>query len=439
MLRIVPRITNPEADRFNMSSRFGTLQQWLDWQESLHWTSIDLGLGRIREVAQNLQLLDPPFTVITVAGTNGKGSTIALLESMLLAEGYTTGAYTSPYLYRYNERIKLTGKEATDAQICEAFQVIDNARGDISLTYFEFATLAAIWVFKQQKIQVALLEVGMGGRLDAVNLWDSDVAVITSIGIDHVKWLGDNREDIAREKAGIMRVGHPVISGDLDPPYSISEQARRVGAILLQAGEYFFWETGKAGWQLCCGETRWIDLPLPALKGAIQINNAAVAVTVLQALQDVFPVTEKAIHAGLQHVVLPGRLECIQHEPEVILDVAHNAHAAQQLAAWLADHPVRGNTYALFSMLDDKDIAVVAKIMDIVVDGWFVAGLGDIRGLEADKLVKEMQLEPERLSRIKAFETLDLAWESCKKQAKKADRIIVFGSFLVLSEFKVIF
>lgn len=428
-----------------MQSRFDSLNEWLSWQESLHWAEIDLGLDRLREVATAMDLLELPFPIITVAGTNGKGSTVAMLDAILRAQGYQTGASTSPYLYRYNERIKLSGEEASDALICAAFQAIDEARGEVSLTYFEFATLAAIWIFMHEQVEVAVLEVGMGGRLDAVNLWDSDVAVITSIGIDHIKWLGDNREAIGREKAGIMRSRRPVVCGDLKPPKSIAAQAKKIDAILYQAGEDFTWrvtDSQSGEWQLRATARQWLALPAPALKGDFQMNNAAVAILALWALQTVrtrLTVTDEAIKKGLQSVRLPGRLEQIQQYPTVILDVAHNAHAAKQLAAWLAANPVNGKTCALFSMLNDKDIEDVARVMDEVIDQWFVAGIDDARGLTAQDLLEKMHLSEASLEKVSISPTLESAWSLCKKQAKDADRIIVFGSFLVLSQFKVIF
>ncbi len=501
--------------------RFNTLDKWLGWQESLHWKSVDLGLNRIREVAQRLQLLTLPFTVITVAGTNGKGSTVALLESMLMEAGYRVGSYTSPYLYRYNERIKLSSnsannssnksvaEEADDALICAAFAAIDSARAahgtnntegeEISLTYFEFATLAAIWIFHQKNIQIAILEVGMGGRLDAVNLWDNDVAIISSIGIDHVKWLGDNREDIGREKSGIMRRGKPVISGDPKPPRSISEQATEIGAILYQAGEDrlgknqqegsqtgkgFSWQVGETDWNLRVADCEWLNLPFPALKGDFQFNNAAVAISALYALRNKLKVSDAAIRAGLRQVKLLGRLEQVQTQPDIILDVAHNGHAASQLAKWLAEiaiqktsqtpsqmpsqmpsqkveqKKVQGKTYALFSMLDDKDINQVVKVMKPYIDRWFVSTLDDPRGIPTKELVRKMKgIDSDANSEnleigadtdylnadletdiyIDAFDTLEVAWKNCKKELTKADKVIVFGSFLVLSQFKVIF
>ena len=437
-----------------MTPRFSSLDDWLRWQESLHWTSIDLGLNRIREVANRMQLFDITFPVITVAGTNGKGSTVAMLEAILHEEGYQTGTYTSPYLYRYNERIKLSTKEADDALICTAFEAIDQARmkGDeVSLTYFEFATLAAIWIFKERHVEVAILEVGMGGRLDAVNLWDADVAIITSIGIDHVKWLGDNREDIGREKAGIMRTDRPVISGDPNPPESIATQAARIKAILYQAGDDFSWEKKDSVWNLMSESQCWENLPLPALKGNFQLNNAAVALMALLTLRDKLPVTTLCIKAGLQQVKLPGRLEYIQTQPDIILDVAHNAHAAKQLALWLSSLPNKsGKTYAVFSMLDDKDISEVARILNPYIDHWFIATLDDPRGLPVKDLEKKMKgidskrgksidIETVTEAEIDSFESISDAWNVCKNRLEKKDKVIVFGSFLVLSEFKVIF
>ncbi|HEC04996.1 MAG TPA: bifunctional tetrahydrofolate synthase/dihydrofolate synthase [Thiothrix sp.] len=457
-----------------MSQRFNSLNEWLDWQESLHWTDIDLGLNRIRKVAERMQLLTCSFPIITVAGTNGKGSTVAFLEAILLAAGYRTGSYTSPYLYRYNERIKLSAKDTEDALICTAFEAIDNARAgtnsddagkneeDISLTYFEFATLAAMWIFKQQKVDVAILEVGMGGRLDAVNLWDADVAIITSIGIDHVKWLGDNREDIGFEKSGIMRSGKPVVSGDPKPPVSIAKHATDIKAILYQVGEHFLWNLEANDWHLTIADsskTELTALPFPALKGNFQFNNAAVAITALFLLKDKIATNERSIRDGLQQVRLLGRLEQIQTAPDIILDVAHNAHAAKQLAQWLSENNVAdlseqklernpeenridnqlGKTYALFSMLDDKDIGEVVAVMHPHIDEWFVSSLDDPRGLQVDDVVHKMQQVKVIGSRIHPFDTLQEAWKACKLQLKPADKVIVFGSFLVLCQFKVIF
>ena len=433
-----------------MKPRFSTLDEWLAWQDSLHWTTIDLGLDRLREVASKMQLADDlPFTIITVGGTNGKGSTVAMLDAMLLAEGYVTGAYTSPFLYNYNERIKISGQECSDKLLCLAFDTIDRARGDISLTYFEFSTLAAIWLFKQQGVDVAILEVGMGGRLDAVNLWNADVAIITSIGVDHVQWLGDNREDIGREKAGIMRQHRPVVSGDLNPPQSIAAQAETKNARLFQAGKDFYWKIQATSWSLYLENTgrindnQWLELPFPALQGDFQVNNAAVVVVALQSLYPLLKISTDSVSAGLRQVQLAGRLEKIQTKPDVILDVAHNGHAAKELANWLSNNPVQGKTYALFSMLEDKDVEQVVEIMESVIDRWFVSTVDDPRAMSPGNLVLKMKNKRNSFGKgnlkVTPFNTLEVAWEECKAEANEADRIIVFGSFLVLSEFKVIY
>ena len=448
----IPKVMKPTKPRFN------TLDEWLVWQDSLHWTTIDLGLDRLRDVANKMQLFnDLPFTIITVGGTNGKGSTVAMLDAILQAEGYMTGAYTSPYLYRYNERIKISGEECSDDLICLAFEAIDLARGDTSLTYFEFATLAAIWVFKQQGVQVAILEVGMGGRLDAVNCWDADAAIITSIGVDHVQWLGDNREDIGYEKSGIMRQNRPVISGDRSPPQSIEAQAQEKNAKLLQAGKHFIWKTQASSWSLSIlsaqsvvsnNEQQWLELPYPALQGDFQINNAAVAITALLSLSTKLEISTESLSVGLRQVKLAGRLEQIQARPDVILDVAHNAHAAKELANWLSNNSIDGKTYALFSMLADKDAGQVVRVLSPVIDQWFVSTVDDPRGLAPDDLVLKMTGASDKNSsrayknselKITPYNTLKVAWETCEKEARQGDRIIVFGSFLVLSEFKVIY
>ncbi|MEN9424451.1 MAG: bifunctional tetrahydrofolate synthase/dihydrofolate synthase, partial [Pseudomonadota bacterium] len=301
-----------------------TLDDWLRWQEHQFLTAIKLGLGRIHDVAERMDLLQLPVPVMTVGGTNGKGSTCAMLTRILMLQGYRVGTYTSPHLLRYNERIAVNAEPVSDAAICQAFAAIDHARDDIDLTYFEFGTLAAVYCFLQANVDVIVLEVGLGGRLDACNLWDADVAVITSIGIDHVDWLGSTREAIGREKAGIMRAGKPVVCGDPQPPAIIAAEAARIGAPLLQYGQDFT----SAG------------IPQPALLGDVQRQNAACVVTALQQLAERLPVSAENIHQGLQSVSLMGRMQRVHEQPEVIVDVAHNPHAAKELAAWLKKNPL---------------------------------------------------------------------------------------------------
>jgi len=413
-----------------------TLDDWLKWQENLHTSEIDLGLERIAKVAKQLKLLSPSFPVITVAGTNGKGSCVAMLEAIYKAQGYNTGSYTSPHLINYNERIKLSGENVSDELIIEAFQEIDQARGNISLSYFEFGTLAAMLIFHQKNIDVAILEVGLGGRLDAANLWDASLALITSIDIDHIDWLGDNREKIAIEKAGIMRKNIPVISGDPNPPKSIKTEAKRIGALLFQFNQDFSYKT--------LGNSQWLwkwqykthnkqyQLPLPALVGEFQLNNASTVLAGIETLQNKLKVSENAIKKGLLEATAPGRLQIIHESPEWLIDVAHNPHAAKELAKYLKKHPVTGKTYAIFSMLKDKDISQVLSILDKYIDEWHIIGLEGSRGLTINELNQYIN-DLERKGSIFPHKDISEACLHLKNNSKFEDRVVAFGSFLVVS------
>lgn len=393
-----------------------TLAEWLSWQESLHLSAIDLGLERIREVAGRMGLLTVPVPVITVAGTNGKGSACAMLSSILHTQGYKVGAYTSPHLLRYNERISVNGIPLDDAPICEAFAAIDAARGGISLTYFEFGTLAAVWCFLQARVDAMVLEIGLGGRLDACNLWDADVAIITSIGIDHVAWLGDNREAIGREKAGVMRRGRPVVCGDPAPPASIAAVAAETGATLLQYGRDF----SLAG------------IPRPALPGDVQWLNAACVVTALQQLRETLPVDAGAIADGLANVAIPGRMQKLGSNPEVILDVAHNPAAANELAVWLKKNPVTGKTSVIFSILADKDIDGVLETVASLVDEWHLVPLAGERAVNQQELAEQMS-RTGICSPVYCHPDFQSAWDAITARADAQDRVVAFGSFLVVS------
>ncbi len=412
-----------------------TLSDWLSWQETLHLTEIDLGLERIGKVAHKLKLLKPDFPIITVAGTNGKGSSVALLEAILIAQGYNVGSYTSPHLIDYNERIKINAQNANEQQIIDAFEVIDKARGNISLTYFEFSTLAAILCFSQQNIDVAILEVGLGGRLDAANLWDTSLAIISSIDIDHENWLGNDRETIGIEKSGIMRKDTPVICGDPHPPKSIAKQAGKIGAKLYQLDKDFFIETDDATpnrWKWV-GQNKTINLPKPNLKGRFQLNNAATVIAGLYSLKEKLPVDTDAIKQGLLSAKATGRLQIISQQPEWLLDVAHNPQAAKALAAYLANNPVSGKTYALFSMLKDKDIKQVVSIMSPAIDEWHIVPLGGTRGMTINELNQALsdQIGEAELIPHNDFKS---TYQSLKNISNFKDRVVVFGSFLVVSE-----
>ncbi len=412
--------------------RFETLDQWLAWQETLHPSAIDLGLERPGRVLQALGLATPSHRVITVAGTNGKGSSVAMLESILLAAGYRVGSYTSPHLLRYNERIRLNGAAVEDARICAAFARIDAARGDTSLTYFEFGTLAALQIFAEADLDVAVLEVGLGGRLDAVNLLDADVALITAIDVDHAAWLGDSREVIAVEKAGIMRPQRPAVCSDPLPPQSLIEHAHTRQAVLYCLGNNFDYRSQQDGWAYEDEQGPLPGLPRPALVGQMQLQNAAGVIRALRCLGDTLPVNTQAIRQGLLSVSLPGRLQRLPGIPEVILDVAHNPQSAQALADNLAAMPCAGRSLAVVGMLADKDIASVLRIMAPAIDDWFLAGLDVWRGADCDTLVAA--LEGEGIGPYRCHLSVTEALATAREQAGEQDRIIVFGSFHTVAE-----
>jgi dihydrofolate synthase/folylpolyglutamate synthase len=412
--------------------RFHTLDEWLKWQETLHPSEIELGLARVSEVLGRMGLASHGFRVITVAGTNGKGSSVAMLSAIYLAAGYRVGAYTSPHLWRYNERIRINGTMADDDTLCRAFEVIDEARGDISLTYFEFGTLAAIHCFAQAGVDVAIMEVGLGGRLDAVNILDPDVALITAIGVDHTQWLGDDRETIGREKAGIMRAERPVVCSDPKPPHSISETAAHVGARLYSLRKDFGWETQADGWQWHSQYGHEPRLPRPAFPGIYQLNNAAGVLMVLELLEDILPLDRHALKEGLTHAQLPGRFQVEGEEPDLIFDVAHNPQSARVLAQNLLRHPCTGNTYAVMAMLDDKDIQGVVEAVKEAVDVWYVATLDVPRGAQAKRLA-EVISEADAGKTIRVFDQVSEAKELAMATARPEDRVVVFGSFYTVA------
>lgn len=416
----------------SLPMRFSTLDDWLAWQEKLHHSAIDLGLDRVRRVFHAAGYGEPPFIVITVAGTNGKGSSVAFLESILLAAGYRVGAYTSPHLVRYNERIRVNGREADDARIVAAFERIDRARGNISLTYFEFGTLAALDVFYDAGLDVVLLEVGMGGRLDAVNILDADVALITSIGVDHTEWLGSDREAIGREKAGILRPGRPAVCADPDPPGTLLQEAARRGAQLYRAGKDYGYEGGGAEWRWWGPETRLHALPLPALPGRVQLVNAAAVLMVMECLRDRLPVSRGAVRRGLLDVSLPGRFQMIPGDVEWILDVAHNPDAACALAGNLAARPVQGRTLAVLGMLADKDVEGLARSLKPHVDGWYAGGLACPRGLSGGALAA--RLRGGDAFPVSVHASVAEACRAARSDAKPGDRVVVCGSFHTVAE-----
>ena len=410
--------------------RFATLPEWLAWQENLHFTEVDPGLDRIGQVWQRLGgTARLPFKVVTIAGTNGKGSSVALASAILRAAGYDTGTYTSPHLLEYNERICINGVPCSDQSICEAFERIDQARKNISLTYFEFATLAAADIFSRQQIDVAVLEVGMGGRLDAVNLFDADVALITPIGLDHIAWLGDTREKIGTEKAGIIRPAQPVVCSEQAPPITIIERAQQLNASLYIAGKAFSVTETDSGMNWHNDSYHWDALPRPALAGHYQIQNSAAVLQVISLLnQQGMSISREAVENGLKNVKLSGRFQVMAGPVTRIFDVTHNQQGAENLASLLNEQPCNGRTYAVLAMLGDKDAGAVVHPLNNIIDRWFVAGLDGNRGMSgqqlADKLAKE--LRPEQLH---IAESVEQAYQAAMHQANSGDRVLVFGSF----------
>jgi dihydrofolate synthase/folylpolyglutamate synthase len=412
--------------------RFQTLTQWLQWQETLHPRKVDLGLDRPAGVALTMGVLHPAPVVITVGGTNGKGSCVALLEAILLSAGYRVGSYTSPHLLRYNERIRINGADIDDDSLCTAFQAVDDARGETTLSYFEFGTLAALRLFSDAVLDVALLEVGLGGRLDAVNIVDPDLAMVTSIGIDHVQWLGDNRESIAREKAGIFRRGHPAIGCEASPPTSLVQAAREVGAPWYGLGDHYHYLLRENTWDWTGPSGSHAGLPLPALRGVHQLANASGVLMALELLQQQLPVSSAAIGSGLQGVALPGRCQHIPGAVEMILDVSHNPHGAVRLAEVLGLFPCRGRTHLVLGMLDDKDVGGFVGALSSAVDYWYPATLDVPRGLSAEELSRRVHgLLPAQ--RVHPCADVHAACRKARDGAVSGDRIVVCGSFFTVA------
>ncbi len=401
------------------------LSEWLIYLESLHGKTIEMGLERVAVVAARL-FTAMPMAIVTVGGTNGKGSTCAFLEAILTEAGYHVGLYTSPHLLRYNERVRINRTPVGDAALVKAFGEVEAARRDTSLTYFEFGTLAAMRLFEQAAVDVAILEVGLGGRLDAVNVFDTDCAVVTGIDIDHTEYLGTTREQIGREKAGIFRSGRPAICADAAPPQSLRSHALNIGADWRAVGVAYRYEIRPTVWDFN-GEQQHANLPLPVMRGGYQINNAAAAIAALDSLQQRLPVTEQALRLGLTSAVVPGRFQILPGRPLRILDVAHNPQGARALAENLAQLPVTGKTYAVFAMLADKDIANVVAAMADEIDIWLASGLNEARGASSAQL--RAILESSGATRIQLLDSVERAWNFACEQASENDRICVFGSF----------
>jgi dihydrofolate synthase/folylpolyglutamate synthase len=405
------------------------LQDWLAHCEQLHPLTIDMGLDRVREVAQRMGVhFDCP--VITVAGTNGKGSTCAMLEAILLEAGYRTGVYTSPHLVDFEERCRIHGQSASADQLALAFAQVEAARGQVSLSYFEFSTLAIMQVLMLSSLDVVILEVGLGGRLDAVNIIDPDCAIITSIDIDHTSLLGTNRERIGFEKAGIMRSGKPVVVSDPVPPDSVIAHAASLGAELWRFGQDFNFSGDKLQWAWAGRGRRYSGLAYPALRGANQLVNASGVLAALEVLRPRIPVTAQAVRNGLAMVELPGRFQIVPGEPVVVLDVAHNPHSVAALAANLDAMGFYPTTHAVFGAMADKDLTVMLARVAPVVDRWYFTDLPIPRASSAEQLQK-LWLAGNRRTDVTSstHASPDAALQAAIASANPADRIVVFGSF----------
>ena len=411
------------------------LAGWLAYIEQQHPQSIALGLERVERVRRAMGLA-PTVPVITVAGTNGKGSTCAMLEAILQAAGYRVGLYTSPHLLRYNERVRIGGREAEDAALVSAFERVESARnganGEVPLTYFEFGTLAAVDLFLHDAVDVMVLEVGLGGRLDAVNVFDADCAIVTSIGMDHMDYLGDTLEAIGHEKAGIFRAGRPAVLADPAAPASVPAHAQAVGARLLRIGKDFGYDWQGEQWSFWWQAGKRAGLPCPALQGAIQLRNASAALAALEALRERLPVSLRALREGLSKVELPGRFQRLRGRPELVLDVGHNPQAAAVLAENLSTMAPCASTWAVFGMLRDKDIAGVAKLLTGHIDRWLACTLPPPRGARASELAQA--LRQVGVAAGSEFENPAAAYAAACSRAAENDRIVVFGSFHTVAD-----
>jgi dihydrofolate synthase/folylpolyglutamate synthase len=418
------------------------LADWLDYQQRVHPRAIELGLERVREVWHRLGAPAPAPLVITVGGTNGKGSTVAFLEAMLAADGRRVGAYTSPHLLHYNERVRVAGVDVDDAALTDAFARIEAARlgaageagpdAAVALTYFEYGTLAALWIFAHAGLDVAVLEVGLGGRLDAVNLVDADASVVTTVDLDHQDWLGDDRDSIGREKAGIFRAGRPAIVAESDPPAALLAEAGRIGAALCRAGRDYAYEVDADGaWRWRSGATA-LALPPPGLCAPCQHANAAGAIAVLQALRGRLGWNPAAIARGIAEARIGARLQRFGGDPELVVDVAHNPQAAGVLAQWLRRAPPRGRTLAVFGALADKDVRGIVGAVAARVDRWYPAGLDrdSPRGLDAHALAG-LLADPDDAHVAAASADVEAALAAACADARPGDRVLAFGSFFV--------
>ncbi len=415
---------NNQSSAFT-ASEHDSLAQWLTHLESIHPSAIDMGLTRVKQVADNLSLQFPDQTVITVAGTNGKGTTCRFIEQACLAQGKTTGVYSSPHLLDYRERVRINGDVEAEPVYCKAFADIEKARGDITLTYFEFGTLAAMLMMRNANVDVVILEVGLGGRLDATNIIEPDLAVITTIGLDHMDWLGDTRELIAVEKAGIMRDNGIAVVGELDPPSTLDNYVHEHNVATWWAAREFKVETREDAWRWQCGDvvTEWLPMPL------IPLQNTATALAALKRL-NCLP-DSKQLSKLVETVNVPGRRQQIANNPDVLVDVAHNPQACALMRDW-ADKGLNGELHIVAGMLADKSLAATLDELASVKARWYLGNTSGPRGLSGETLMSHLQ--PHQKQYAAAFGSVTDAYKAAREQAGQNDRILVFGSFLTVAD-----
>ncbi|HFE38335.1 MAG TPA: bifunctional tetrahydrofolate synthase/dihydrofolate synthase [Gammaproteobacteria bacterium] len=415
--------------------KFNTLAGWLDWQTQQHSKAIDLGLDRIRPVFS--RLIEHPLAkkTVVIAGTNGKGSTVAFLEAIYVAAGYQVGCYTSPHLLSYNERIRLSGEPVSDGLLCQAFESVEQARENTPLTYFEFGTLAAFDIFQREDLDIVFLEVGLGGRLDAVNLVDADLALLTNIDLDHTDWLGDTREKIAMEKIAVSRSGKPLVVVDEDLPETAYAYCRQNNIQLLQFGEHFTYQQRNGVWQWMAGDVRYHGLPKPALSGQHQYKNAAGALMVTTLFAKELPLSMSHLRLGLSSAILPGRFQVVpMGENLQIFDVAHNPHGVRAFLENLQKLPKTARHLLVFGVLKDKALDDLISLLMPHVDQWYVTSIDAERGLTSEQLQQAIVRHGVPIRQIKCFHQPVLAYESARSALQSHDKLLALGSFYVVSE-----
>ncbi|MDA7841480.1 bifunctional tetrahydrofolate synthase/dihydrofolate synthase [Gammaproteobacteria bacterium] len=409
------------------------LQEWLDWQQTLHPQNIDFKLERIKSVYEKLDIKSIASKVIIVAGTNGKGSTVAILESILFENKFSVGTFTSPHIKRYNERIKIDKQEVTSAELIESFEMINKLRGETTLTYFEFATLTAFYLFSKKDLDYVVLEVGLGGRLDATNIIDSNLSIITSIGIDHTEFLGTTIDSIALEKAGVMRPFAPCIYADENPPSVLLSYAKKNGSNFLYNQNDFFTKISNNTWTWKSNMGKELILPLLPLRGDFQYNHAAAALQALEIIEPTILGNTKLLKNGIANISLMGRYQKISLDPEIIIDVAHNADSAEKLSDNLNKEDKK-NTIAVIGVLKDKDVYSLIKPMINNIDKWYCGTINSDRGMNSDEIKTRMSSTVSQKN-IETFNSIDKACSQAMASLGKNDRLIVYGSFYTVSEF----